>query len=104
MTPDQIVLSIISGVTGLLLLLFGYLIKYQSMATLIAGYDPKQVKEKRGLTNFVGGHVLIMGAVFCAYALLVLLLGRRLGWPFQVGAGVYLFAHSFWIMFKARQF
>jgi hypothetical protein len=104
MTADMIVLSIIMGFVGLLLLLFGYLIRVQSMATLIAGYDPKQVKDQKGLTNFVGGHVMLMGAVFCAYALAVLFMGRSLGWPIHAGAGLYLFVHSFWIMFKARRY
>lgn len=60
--------------TGLVTLLLGYLIKARRMAGLIAGYDPRQVKDARGLTDWVGLNVSLIGGLVVLYGFVPMLL------------------------------
>lgn len=57
------VLSIITGVFGLITLVLGYLVRYQNFVEIIAGYDPKKVTDSKGLAAWVGGHLILMGVL-----------------------------------------
>lgn len=84
--PGQLILfAVITGVTGLILLLLGYLIKAKQMAGLIAGYDPRRVKNVHGLTDWVGGNVMLIGGLICVYGLTPLILGLMPGQWFHWG-------------------
>ena len=43
--------------------LFGILIKYFGMVTLIAGYDPERVTDEDGLADFVGTNTLYVAGL-----------------------------------------
>jgi len=41
----------------------GYLIRYRGKVTLIAGYNPKTVKDSRGLSTWIGNNLLLLGGI-----------------------------------------
>jgi len=53
---------------GVLLTVFGVLIRYYGAASLIAGYDPERVDDEEGLTDFVGANALYAAALALAVA------------------------------------
>ena len=76
-------------VTNAMLLVLGYLIKYQRKMSLIAGYDPERVTDERGLANWVGGGLLLIGGIGVAVGLLMVVVPEDymllLVLPFGVG-------------------
>lgn len=64
----MIIVAALVFALGLLLVYMGYLIKVKRMTNLIAGYDPKKVTDEEGLANWVGGKVILVGAITCIYA------------------------------------
>jgi drug/metabolite transporter (DMT)-like permease len=59
------------GILGCILLILGYLIKFQNKIQLIAGVYKNEdiIKDKEAFASFVGGNVLILGVIFCVGAL-----------------------------------
>jgi hypothetical protein len=54
---------LILGMTEFFLVLFAvlaYMIKYKGRVDIIAGYDEKKVRDKRGLADFVGNNLIIL--------------------------------------------
>ena len=54
---------LILGMTEFFLVLFAvlaYMIKYKGRVDIIAGYDEKMVRDKRGLADFVGNNLIIL--------------------------------------------
>ncbi|MBS3887225.1 MAG: DUF3784 domain-containing protein [Dethiobacter sp.] len=47
--------------SGLLIILFGYLIRFKKMLFLLSGYDERKVKDKDALAYFVGNFVMLSG-------------------------------------------
>ena len=70
---DFLVAAMAFGLTGLILLVLGYLIKYRGMTNLIAGYSPERVRDERGLANWAGGVALFFGGYTVAVGLLLFL-------------------------------
>jgi len=56
------------GAGGVLLAVFGVLIRYYGAASLIAGYDPERVEDEDGLTDFIGANTLYAAALTLAVA------------------------------------
>ena len=56
-----IAFSLVAIFVGLLLLAVGYLIRFQQMIEIIAGYDPDKVTDKEGLAKWVGSNLFLMG-------------------------------------------
>lgn len=56
-----IAFSLVTIFVGLLLLAIGYLIRFQQMVEIIAGYDPDKVTDKEGLAKWVGSNLFLMG-------------------------------------------
>lgn len=52
--------------TGVLIGVFGVLIKYFGYVNLVAGYDPDSVTDEEGLANFVGTRVLLVALLTVA--------------------------------------
>lgn len=48
---------------SLLIILPGYLIRFKHKVEIIAGYDPKRVKDKAGLAKWVGSNLLALGFI-----------------------------------------
>ena len=55
---------------SLVLLVFGYLIRYKKQVNLIAGYDADQVSDPDGLANWVGGWSIALGVATIPQAFL----------------------------------
>lgn len=55
--------AVLVGYGGLFTVLVGYLIKYHGMVHLIAGYDPEQVADEKGLADGIGTFVIVVGCV-----------------------------------------
>lgn len=56
---------LILGMTEFFIVLFAvlaYMIKYKGRVDIIAGYDEKLVKNKKGLAEFVGNNLIILAA------------------------------------------
>ncbi len=54
---------LILGMTEFFIVLFAvlaYMIKYKGRVEIIAGYDEKQVRDKKGLADFVGNNLIIL--------------------------------------------
>ncbi|ACL17692.1 hypothetical protein Mpal_2412 [Methanosphaerula palustris E1-9c] len=62
------------GMASVLLLLFteilmifflgiGYLIRFKGKVTLVAGYDPKRVRDSTGLSTWIGNSLLLIGVI-----------------------------------------
>ncbi|QEC78248.1 DUF3784 domain-containing protein [Mucilaginibacter ginsenosidivorax] len=51
------------GTIALVMLLFGYQIKYKKKASLISGFDENLVSDVNGLCNWVGNLMLINAAI-----------------------------------------
>jgi hypothetical protein len=64
-------IGFVSG--GLLLLILGLLIR-RGVTWLIAGYDPSQVRDEKGLAKWAGSCFLLMGAVGALAGVLVYVL------------------------------
>ncbi len=52
---------------GLICLVLSFLIWFKEKATLIAGYDPSKVKDKKGLCRWIGGWTGILGIFVVLY-------------------------------------
>lgn len=104
MSSGLIPFVVVVVVVGLFTLLLGYLIKAKRMASLIAGFDPKRTKDVRGLTNWVGGNVMLVGAVFCVYGLIPLLLRQMPGLLFHLGVTAISFALILRTALRANRF
>ena len=65
------IISMVLGILGCLLLILGYLIKFENKIQLIAGVykHEDKIKDKEAFASFVGGNVLILGVIFCVGAL-----------------------------------
>lgn len=66
--------SLILGMASALLLLFsefmmvfflgvGYLIRFRGKVSLVAGYDPKKVRDSKGLSTWIGNNLLLLGVI-----------------------------------------
>ncbi len=62
------------NLVGLLLLVFGYLIKYKRQVRLIAGYDARKVRDAAGLADWVGTKLLWLAGFSFVMAVLAYLL------------------------------
>ncbi len=54
---------LILGMTEFFIVLFAvlaYMIKYKGRVDIIAGYDEKKVRDKKGLADFVGNNLIIL--------------------------------------------
>ena len=54
---------LILGMTEFFIVLFAvlaYMIKYKGRVDIIAGYDEKQVRDKKGMADFVGNNLIIL--------------------------------------------
>lgn len=100
----MLIFVVVVSVVGLVLLLLGYLIRGQGLATLIAGYDPKKVKNPRGLTDWVGSHVMAVGAMTLVYALVPLVPPNHTGLPFHLGFLLFLLVMVVRTVAGARRF
>jgi len=61
---------LVLGMTEFFILLFAvlaYMIKYKGRIEMIAGYDAKKVKDRKGLADFVGNNLILL-AVCAAIA------------------------------------
>ncbi|MEN0052289.1 MAG: DUF3784 domain-containing protein [Mucilaginibacter sp.] len=67
-------LGIIEGGAALLVVFLAYLIKYKKQVNIIAGYDERECKDKDGLTNWIGGTLMISGSICFLLAILVIAL------------------------------
>ncbi|WP_247001820.1 DUF3784 domain-containing protein [Halosolutus gelatinilyticus] len=63
-TGTIVSLLVAAGFVGL----FGALIKYAGMVSLIAGYDPDAVTDEEGLADFIGTNTLYVAALLLAVA------------------------------------
>jgi len=54
------------GAIALVMLLFGYQIRYKKKASLISGFDEKLVSDVNGLCNWVGNLMLINAVIALA--------------------------------------
>jgi hypothetical protein len=67
---------LILGMTEFFIVLFAvlaFMIKYKGRVDIIAGYDEKQVRDKKGLADFIGNNLIIL-AVSAALAFIFELL------------------------------
>ena len=55
--------GIILIAAALIIIFLAWLIKYKKKVNLISGYDENTVKDKDGLANWVGGTLIIAGAL-----------------------------------------
>lgn len=70
MTKFQIIVTVLATLGGILIIL-GYLIKFQNKIHLVAGVykNEDHIKDKKAFASIVGGNVLVLGIIFCAGAL-----------------------------------
>lgn len=59
----MIVFAVVTGLVGISFFFVGYLIKFQGMVEMLAGYDPSRVTDKQGLANWVGSNFFLLGVV-----------------------------------------
>lgn len=95
---------IILFVIGSIILLLGYLIKVQRMAYLISGFDPKKVRDVSGLTNWVGGKVLLVGLSLYIYGAVVLAFRGNLPDALHLVAVAVLLGISLWTFTGAQKY
>ena len=60
-------LKVMFMLTGIICLVLSFLIGYKEKATLIAGYDPLKVKDKKRLCRWIGGWLAIAGLFTMCY-------------------------------------
>lgn len=65
--PESGTIAILSGI-GVLVL--GYLIKFHGWTFLLAGYDPNAVTDEEALVNLAGGTVMRIGVAVIAFGAL----------------------------------
>ena len=63
----SIIIKSVFTLTGLLCIVFSYLIGVKGKTTLIAGYDPSKVKDEKGLSRFFGILTFILGLFTIVY-------------------------------------
>ena len=63
----SMIIKMIFSLFGLLCIVFSYLIGVKGKVTLIAGYDPKKVKDEHGLSRFIGILTFIIGLFTILY-------------------------------------
>ena len=70
MTKFQIIITVLAALGGILIIL-GYLIKFQNKIQLVAGVykNEDKITDKKAFASIVGGNVLVLGLIFCVGAL-----------------------------------
>ena len=68
------VLIVITGFMGLTCFVLGYLVGKKQMVEILAGYEKEKVTDQRGLANWVGSNLILMGILaFVSAGLMALL-------------------------------
>lgn len=64
---ERLIILLILEIIAIILITFGYLIKFKGSIQLIAGVckNDDKIKDKKGFGTFVGGNILVMGMIFC---------------------------------------
>lgn len=70
MNKIQIVITVLATL-GSILVILGYLIKFQNRIQLVAGVykNEDKITDKKGFASIVGGNLLVLGIIFCSGAL-----------------------------------
>ena len=64
----DVLFPLVAGFVGLILAVGGYLTMYRRYTGLIAGFDASRVTDVSGLTRWVGGTGILLGAAFVVAA------------------------------------
>lgn len=74
----KFILYSISALIGILLVIFGYQIKFKRKTGLINDYKIKNIKDELGYTNWIGKSELIIGLVIIILSIVTGMLNRAM--------------------------
>lgn len=74
----KFILYSISALIGILLVIFGYQIKFKRKTGLINDYKIKNIKDELGYTNWIGKSELIIGLVIIILSIVTGMLNRTM--------------------------
>lgn len=74
----KFILYSISALVGILLVIFGYQIKFKRKTGLINDYKIKNIKDELGYTNWIGKSELIIGLVIIILSIVTGMLNRAM--------------------------
>ena len=80
------VLIAVTAFMGLTCFVLGYLVGKKQMVEILAGYDPAKVTDRKGLANWVGTNLILMGILAFVSAGLMAVVSEGRGILFLVYA------------------